>query len=48
MTVSLSLRDDTSISEATRTRVKKIAEEMGYRRDPLLSAYGQQIRRRKS
>lgn len=48
MTVSLSLRDDSSISEATRTRVKKIAEEMGYRRDPLLSAYGQQIRRRKS
>lgn len=48
MTVSLALRNDTSISAATRERVKQIAAEMGYKRDPLLSAYGQQIRRRKS
>ena len=46
MTVSLSLRDHTSISKATRTRVRKIAAEMGYERDPLLSAYGRQIRKR--
>lgn len=48
MTVSLSLRDDPSISEPTRKKVRKIAEEMGYKRDPLLSAFGQQIRLRKS
>ena len=48
MTVSLSLRNDPSISKATRERVCKVAKECGYRRDPLLSAYGQQIRRRKS
>lgn len=47
MTVSLALRDHQGISTATRKRVKEIAEEMGYQRDPLLSALGRRIRRRK-
>lgn len=36
--VSLALRNDARISEATRIRVKNKAEEMGYRQDPMLSA----------
>ncbi len=37
-TVSLALRDDSRIKPETRELVKKAAEEMGYRRDPALSA----------
>lgn len=48
MTVSLALRNDTRISEPTRVRIQKLAQEMGYKCDPLLSAYGQQIRRRRT
>ncbi len=48
MTVSLALREDPRISAPTRARVARIARELGYKRDPLLSAYGQQIRRRRS
>lgn len=38
VSVSLALRDHPRISEATRTRVKKKAKEMGYHPDPMLSA----------
>ena len=37
-TVSLALKDHPSLPETTRQRIKKLAEEMGYVRDPLLSA----------
>jgi DNA-binding LacI/PurR family transcriptional regulator len=38
VTVSRALRNDPSISPARRAEVKKLAEEMGYRPDPTLSA----------
>lgn len=37
MTVSLALRDNPRISAATRTRVKRIANDLGYHPDPELS-----------
>jgi transcriptional regulator with XRE-family HTH domain len=37
-TVSLALRDSPHLPEATRTRVRRVAEELGYRPDPLLAA----------
>jgi LacI family transcriptional regulator len=37
-TVSMALRDHPRLPESTRTRIKKIATEMGYARDPALSA----------
>jgi LacI family transcriptional regulator len=46
-TVHLALKDDPSISKATRDRVKAIAEELGYRPNPLLAAYQSSIRSRK-
>ncbi len=38
VTVSLALRDSLRISAAVREKVKKLAEELGYRPDPMLSA----------
>jgi len=37
-TVSLALRNSPSLPEATRLRIQKLAQEMGYRPDPMLSA----------
>ncbi|MBC2605345.1 LacI family DNA-binding transcriptional regulator [Pelagicoccus albus] len=37
-TVSLALRNHPSLPKATRDRIQKLAEEMGYRPDPALSA----------
>ncbi|HEY0944730.1 MAG TPA: LacI family DNA-binding transcriptional regulator [Opitutaceae bacterium] len=37
-TVSLALRDHPSIPPATRQRIRSVAKEFGYRRDPLLDA----------
>ena len=37
-TVSLALRDSPRLPEATRVRIRTLAEEMGYRPDPMLSA----------
>ncbi|OAM91269.1 hypothetical protein AW736_04165 [Termitidicoccus mucosus] len=37
MTVSRALRDDDSIPANTRERIKKIAEKLGYRPDPMVS-----------
>lgn len=45
--VSLALRNHTKVSEATRERVQKLADEMGYRPDPTLGslvAYRQGLR----
>jgi len=38
MTVSLALRDEPRIPEATRQRIKQIAKRLGYRPDPALNA----------
>lgn len=37
-TVSLALRDHPSIPPSTRARIRGVAKELGYRRDPLLDA----------
>ena len=37
-TVSLALRDHPSIPPATRARIREVAKQFGYRRDPLLDA----------
>jgi DNA-binding LacI/PurR family transcriptional regulator len=37
-TVSLAIRNHPSISAATRERIQRLAEELGYRPDPMLSA----------
>jgi LacI family transcriptional regulator len=38
-TVSLALRDHPSIPVETRARIRAVAKELGYRRDPLLDAF---------
>jgi DNA-binding LacI/PurR family transcriptional regulator len=38
VTVSLALRDAPRVSAALREKIKKVAEEMGYRPDPMLQA----------
>lgn len=38
VTVSLALRGSPQISEAMRDKIKQVAEELGYRPDPMLSA----------
>lgn len=43
-TVSLALRDDPRIRETTRARVKKLAKEMGYRPNPIISQVMSQLR----
>ncbi len=45
-TVSLALRNDPRISEATRQRVKEVAEKLGYRPDPLVAIYQAHVRAR--
>lgn len=47
VTVSRALRGDPRHSEKTRTRILAIAEEMGYRPNPLVSALMAERRRRK-
>lgn len=44
MTVSLSLRNHASIPETTRNRIRKIADDMGYKPDPLIGKLMQQLR----
>jgi len=46
-TVSLALRNHRSIPESTRERIRKIADEMKYRPNPLVSALVAQRRRRR-
>ena len=45
--VHLALKDSPSISKAVKDRVKKLAEELGYRPNPLLAAYQSSVRSRK-
>jgi DNA-binding LacI/PurR family transcriptional regulator len=44
MTVSLSLRNHASIPEKTRARIRKVAEDLGYRPDPLIGKLMHQLR----
>lgn len=44
MTVSRALRDDPSISATTRHLIKRIANELGYRPDPLISQFMSRVR----
>jgi len=44
MAVSLALRNSPKISPATRERIREIAEELGYRPNPLVSALMTQLR----
>jgi len=44
-TVSLALRDTGRLSESTRERVKAAAEAMGYRPDPVMSAFSRHRRK---
>ncbi len=46
-TVSLALRNDPRISEAVRIKVRAVAEEIGYRPNPLLAAYQSSVRAQK-
>ncbi|MBC8038994.1 MAG: LacI family DNA-binding transcriptional regulator [Opitutaceae bacterium] len=43
-TVSLALRDDPRLTEETRARLKSMAEQLGYRSNPLVSAWLRQVR----
>lgn len=47
MTVSLALRDDPLLPQATRTRIQAIARQMGYRPDPDMARLMEVIRARK-
>lgn len=47
-TVSRALRNDRRLPESTRARIKSIAEQMGYRPNPLLSALGANLRQRRT
>ncbi len=42
--VSLALRNDPRIPEATRIKIQKIADEMGYRRNPVVDSLMTQLR----
>lgn len=42
--VSLALREDPRIPKSTRDRIQKIAEEMGYRRNPVVDTLMMQLR----
>jgi DNA-binding LacI/PurR family transcriptional regulator len=47
-TVSRALRNDVRISEAVRERIRKVADDLGYRPNPLLSTLGALRRQRAS
>jgi len=44
--VSLALRNDRRISPPVRDKIKRVAKELGYRPNPLLSAYQASVRSR--
>ena len=44
MAVSLALRNSPKISPATIARIRKVAEELGYRPNPMVSALMTQLR----
>lgn len=43
-TVSMALRDDRRVSEPTRSHVKEVARKLGYRTNPLASAFAAHLR----
>jgi LacI family transcriptional regulator len=45
--MSFALRDSSKVSAATRARLRKLAQERGYRTNPLVSALFSQVRTRK-
>ncbi|MDA1068643.1 MAG: LacI family DNA-binding transcriptional regulator [Verrucomicrobia bacterium] len=47
-TVSLALRNSPKLLEQTRSRIQKIAQELGYKPNPLVSAQMAHIRSHKS
>lgn len=47
-TVSLSLRDDPSIREETRLKVRAVAQRLGYRSHPVVSTYMHYVSRRRA
>lgn len=47
MTVSLALRNHPSIPVATRERIRQLAAQLGYRRNPLVAALMRQVRGRR-
>ncbi|MFO1447314.1 MAG: LacI family DNA-binding transcriptional regulator [Opitutaceae bacterium] len=48
MTVSLALRDDPSLSEATRVRIRELAKKLGYRPDPDVARLMERIREKRT
>lgn len=44
MTVSRALRDDPTISPVTRNRIRKVADQLGYRPDPQISQFMSRVR----
>ncbi|MBP7142853.1 MAG: LacI family DNA-binding transcriptional regulator [Opitutaceae bacterium] len=48
MTVSLALRDDPSLPESTRRRIRTMADKMGYRPDPDITRLMEVIRSKKN
>ncbi|WP_269523107.1 LacI family DNA-binding transcriptional regulator [Coraliomargarita parva] len=44
-TVSLALRNDPSIPQSTRDRIKQAAEELGYQQNPYVNSFMAQLRR---
>jgi DNA-binding LacI/PurR family transcriptional regulator len=47
ITVSRALRDAPNVAAETKARVREVAERLGYRPNPLVSAYAAQVRRGK-
>lgn len=48
MTVSLALRNSPRISAATRTRIQRIASEIGYTADPQIADMMNYLRKRRA
>lgn len=48
MTVSYALRNSPEVSEGVRSRVQSLAEEMGYKPDPVLQRFAVHLRSRKT
>src|SRR4051812_23519562 len=48
MTVSLALRNSPRVSQQTRTRIRRIADRLGYRADPQIAAMMGYLRTRRT
>lgn len=47
-TVSRALSDDPHVKEETRIKVKKVADELGYKRNPMVDSLMKQVRQRRT